>query len=51
MSRLTTETVTRKTDRIFLCSNIWLLHFTLRSLSEIEVFKVTPSPDGDSWEV
>jgi len=44
-------TVTRNIDPVFVCINVWLLHFTLLSLSKNNVFKVTDSPDGDSWEV
>ena len=45
--RLPTLQVSRKTDPIFVCINVWLLHCTLLSLSETNVFKMTDSTDGD----
>jgi len=41
----------RKFDGIFVCINVCLLHFTVRSLSKTNVFDLPDFPDGDSWKV
>jgi len=46
-SRLPTLQISRIIDRKFECINVELLHCTLLSLSETNVFKMTDSTDGD----